>query len=100
MRQSPSSTVLIGDLLGSSIANVEGQIIGHVADLQLSEGPEYTVMALFYGSSGWLHRWHVLYPFVRMFGVSIHAKTVPWKAVESIKPGAVQLKPGWPHHHQ
>lgn len=89
-----SSSFAIGELLGGKIKSAEGQMIGHVADLQLSEGPEYVVTALFFGRSGWLHRWHVLYPFVQMFGVSIRAKTVPWDAVESIESGIVRLKPG------
>lgn len=89
------STFFIGDILGSKIVTAEGKKVGHVADLQLTKGPEYAVTALFYGGRGLLHRWYVLTPFVQMFGLRLKEDTIPWEVVERIEHKLIRLKPGW-----
>lgn len=87
--------LFISHLLGCPIMTAEGKFIGHAADFQLSEGPPYKVVAIFYGRRGWLHRWHILYPFVALFGTSPQSYKVSWDAVASIEPARLILKPGW-----
>lgn len=90
-----SVTFFIGEILGSKIITPEGKSIGHVADLELTHGPEYEVTALFFGSLGWLHRWHILAPFVELFGLRFQQKTIPWQAIEHIEHRTVRLTSDW-----
>jgi sporulation protein YlmC with PRC-barrel domain len=92
MRQK-SITVFVGEILGSEIVTAEGKSIGHVADLQLTNGPEYKVTALFFGSRGRLHRWHILAPFAELFGLRFQQKPVSWQAVDQIEHRIIRLKP-------
>lgn len=87
-------TLFLGDLLGCEIVTAEGKVLGHVADIQLSQGPVYSVIALLYGEQGWLYRWHVLNPFKR--GVQRpEPKKIPWSAVASFQQPVVRLKAGY-----
>jgi sporulation protein YlmC with PRC-barrel domain len=58
--QNERPTQFIGDLLTRKIVTAEGLRVGHVADIQLSQGPEYKVVGLIFGKHGWLYRLHVL----------------------------------------
>lgn len=95
MPQQKSVTFFIGEILGCKIITSEGKSIGHVADLQLTNGPEYEVTALFFGSLGWLHRWHIFAPFAELFGLRFEQKTIPWQAIESIEHKTIRLKSSW-----
>lgn len=96
MNTTSTTRVYIGDLLKCKIVTAEGKRIGHLADLQLSEGPKYQVVALFFGRRGWLYRLHVLNPFT--FKEHHHHKPykVPWEAVDRIERHTIHLKPGYP----
>ncbi|MDQ6661265.1 MAG: PRC-barrel domain-containing protein [Chloroflexota bacterium] len=92
----------MGDLLACKIVTAEGKRLGHIADVELTPGPEYRVTKLLYGQRGWLHRLHVLNPFVDK---KSHHKpdSVPWDAVDRIEGSTVILKPGCepkPHEEQ
>lgn len=87
---------LISDVLGCKIITAEGKFIGHVADLRLTTGYTHKVTALYYGGIGWLHRWHVLYPFTELFGLRPEAGELPWEAIERFSEHKIHLKPGWP----
>ena len=54
---------LITDLLGCKIVTADGKRLGHVLDIELSEGPHYKVKTLLFGASGLQHRLHLLNPF-------------------------------------
>lgn len=90
-----STAFFIEEVLGCKIITPEGKSIGHVADLQLTPGPEYEVTALFFGSLGWLHRWHIFAPFAELFGLRFPQKTIPWQAVEHIEQRTVRLTADW-----
>lgn len=84
--------VHIGTILGRKIITADGNVIGHVADIELTPAPEFQVIALFYGRRGWYHRLHLVNPF----GSRKHRKPdrVPWDAVERLEESAIRLKPG------
>ncbi|HEY7413699.1 MAG TPA: PRC-barrel domain-containing protein [Ktedonobacteraceae bacterium] len=90
-----TSKLIIGQLLGSRIVTAEGKVIGHIADLQLSDDPPYDIIAIYFGKGGWLHRWHVLYPFAQLFGWRSVAHRIHWEAVASIKHSQIVLRAGW-----
>ena len=92
------SKLYIGNILGTKIVTAEGKMIGHVADIQLSPGPDYTVVALIFGRRGWLFRLHILNPFSSVEKRPRKPKTVPWDAVDRIEGGSVILKPGCDDH--
>ena len=95
MQKTPEK-FMIGDLLNCKIKTAEGKTIGHVSDIQLTQGPEYRVVAIMYGWRGLLYRLHVFNPF------AIIAKQqrpepnmIPWDAVASFTRPIVKLKPGY-----
>jgi sporulation protein YlmC with PRC-barrel domain len=88
------SKLYMGDLLDSKIVTAEGKKLGHVADVQLTPGPEYRVTALLFGEGGWLHRLHVLNPFIDIKSRQKKADSLPWDAVDRIEHGIVTLKSG------
>ena len=90
-----SSKLFIGDLLDCIIVTSEGKVLGHVADIQLTPGPEYKVIALIFGRRGWLYRLHVLNPFTPAQRRPSKPDAVPWDAVESFNRPIVKLKPGY-----
>jgi hypothetical protein len=88
--------ITLTNLLGSKIVTAEGRTIGHVADIQLTRGPEYQVKALLFGWSGWLHRLYMLNPFSRRKPAQPPApKAILWDAVDSFDCSIVRLKPGF-----
>ncbi|HZS75943.1 MAG TPA: PRC-barrel domain-containing protein [Ktedonobacteraceae bacterium] len=95
-KQKSTSHVYIGDLLKCKIVTAEGKRLGHLADLQLSAGPEYRVIALFFGRRGWLYRLHVLNPFTSKESHDQTPNSVPWSAIDRIERHAIYLKPGYP----
>lgn len=90
----PPRTFFLSDLLGCRLHTAEGKRLGHVADIQLSEGPEHKVIALIYGRSGLLYRLHVLNPLHDPKQEPSEPDSVPWEAVERIEPPVITLKPG------
>jgi sporulation protein YlmC with PRC-barrel domain len=86
------SKQLVSDLLGSKIVTAGGKVLGHVADLQLTRGPEYRVTGLIYGIGGWLFRLHVLNPFRGDHGERPQPQVIPWDPVESFEHPVVKLK--------
>jgi sporulation protein YlmC with PRC-barrel domain len=89
-------SMYIGELLNCKIVDNQGRSIGHVADIQLTKGPEYRIYAFLYGEKGRLYRLHVLNPFEERRGVPAQPKKVLWEEVEQIKPGIIILKPNSP----
>jgi sporulation protein YlmC with PRC-barrel domain len=89
----------ISDLLNCRIVTAEGKVIGHVADVQLTSGPEYRVTGLLFGRQAWLHRLHMLNPFEHY--TPREPDRVPWEAVASIKHPIITLKPEYdPEKHE
>src|SRR5581483_11626841 len=87
----------ISDLLGCKIVTAEGKVVGHVADVQLTPGPEYRVTALLFGRRGWLYRLHVLNPLEERSSEPPELDRVSWEAIAHIKHGTIKLKEGyWP----
>lgn len=84
----------VENLLNSKIVTSDGKRIGWVTDLQLSPGPEYRIIALIYGTSGLLHRLHVLHPFAKVLRLTSELKTITWDEVASVKQATIKLKPG------
>ncbi|HEX4207769.1 MAG TPA: PRC-barrel domain-containing protein [Ktedonobacteraceae bacterium] len=93
--QHASSTFFIGDLLGSRIITAEGKVLGRVADIQLTSGPDYKIIALMYGQEGRFHRLHILTSFHVSGHQQLRSNTVPWAAVESFTHSIVKLKAGY-----
>ncbi len=93
--QHEDSIIYIGNLLGSKIVTAEGKRIGHVADIELSPGPEYKVTGLFFGRRGLLYRLHVPDLFIQKRTQESKPYKVPWNAVDRIESGTVKLKPGY-----
>ena len=87
-------TIYIEDLVGSKIVTAEGKHLGHVVDVQFTDGPENEVTALIFGEPAWLYRYDVLEAFTRTFGVYLKPHTVPWDSVERFEHFVVTLKPG------
>lgn len=84
-------TVLAGELLGSRLVDARGRIVEHVADLQINPQPPYEVQGLFYGTRGWMHRFHV----PDEASGRRNACFVPWDAIARLEPGLVFLKANW-----
>ena len=85
----------LSDLLNSKIVTDEGQVLGHVADISLSPGPEYKVIGFLYGLHGWIYRLHVLNPFHPPQKLPQLPDAIPWQAIASIEDGTIKLKPGF-----
>ncbi len=85
----------ISDLLGCRIVTAEGKVIGHVADVQLTPGPEFRVTALLFGRRSWLYRLHVLNPLAERASAPAELDRVAWEAVAHIKHGTIKLKEGY-----
>lgn len=88
-----SSKHLVSDLLNSKIVAPDGKVLGHVADIQLTHGPEYRVIGLIYGIRGRLFRLHVLNIFRQGGDQDIQPYVIPWSSVESFEKSIVKLKP-------
>jgi sporulation protein YlmC with PRC-barrel domain len=94
MSQTPTK-FFISDLLRCKIVTAEGKRLGHVLDIQLTQGPEYKVTALLYGRSGLFHRLHLLNPFRKQGSAPPKPDTVPWDMIASFENSTVKLKPGF-----
>lgn len=92
-KQREPTKLCIEDILGRKIITADGNVIGHVADIQLSPPPEFRVIALLYGWRGWYYRLHLLSPFGRKHYYK--PEIVPWEAIERIEKSAIYLKPGY-----
>lgn len=88
-----SSKHLVSDLLNSKIVAPDGKVLGHVADIQLTHGPEYRVIGLIYGIRGELFRLHVLNPFGQGSDQDFQPHVIPWSSIESFAQSVVKLKP-------
>jgi len=82
----------VGSLLDSKIVEADGTLLGHVADIQLTDDPPYVVIALLRGRWGLLHRLHILNPFTEKRSHSHKPVQVPWEAVERIEHKRIVLK--------
>ena len=89
-------TTRISELLDCKIVDSQGRTIGHVADIQLTEGSEYKVCALLYGETGWMYRLHFLNPFGKRPSTPSRPQKIAWEAVEEIKPKMIKLKANMP----
>jgi sporulation protein YlmC with PRC-barrel domain len=90
----------ISDVLNCRIVTAEGKIVGHVADVELTPGPEYRLIALLFGPRAWLHRLHILNPFTDRSSSAQKPDRVPWEAVAHVKHPIITLKPGYePEKH-
>lgn len=69
-----------------------GQLLGHVADIQICPQPPYEVQGLLYGGLGWKHRLHLPVSFPDEASRRRSADFVPWDAVARLEPGTVYLK--------
>lgn len=87
-----AKVVRIDAILNRKIVTADGNVIGHVADIELSPAPEFKVTALFYGRRGWYHRLHLVNPFGTR--KPLKPDRVPWDAVEHLEESAIRLKPG------
>lgn len=87
-----ATTIFISDLLGRKIVTAEGSCPGRVMDIQLSEGPKYTVKALMFGRGALMHRWHVLNPFQTHKEQVVCVYCVPWEAVGTLEKAVIRLK--------
>lgn len=88
------ATIYIADLVGSKIVTAEGRTIGRVIDLRVTPGPEYRVIALECGLSGWLHRLHVLRRVAMLLPRQGEPRVIPWEDVARYDRYVVALKPG------
>ena len=86
-----ATRICISDLLGCKIVTAEGQCLGRVMDIQLSEGPEYSVIALMFGRGALMHRWHVLNPFRTHKEQVVRIYCVPWEAVGTLEKAVICL---------
>jgi sporulation protein YlmC with PRC-barrel domain len=91
-RRAHAIKIFISDLLGCKIVTAEGQCLGRVMDIQLSEGPEYAVTALMFGRGALMHRWHVLNPFQTHKEQVVRIYCVPWEAVGTLEKAVIRLK--------
>jgi sporulation protein YlmC with PRC-barrel domain len=82
----------IEDLLDKKIVAVDGKILGHVIDIQLSRNAPYRIVALMYGYHSLLYRLHVYEPVARAFHLHQEPKKIPWEAVERVDQAAIWLK--------
>jgi sporulation protein YlmC with PRC-barrel domain len=82
----------ISSLLNHRIITAEGKLVGHVADVVLTEEAPYRITGLLYGESGWEHRLHLLNPFSKVK----HSQTKPyilsWDDVERVERSTIVLK--------
>lgn len=95
MPDAPSSETRkwrVGDLLGSAIIDARGQVLGHVADIQISRRVPYEVQGLLYGERGWSHRFHLPISFSFSGKGRYATGFVSWDAVARWETGRVYLK--------
>jgi sporulation protein YlmC with PRC-barrel domain len=86
-------TLRISDLLSCKIVTADGNVVGRVADVQLTPAPEYRVTALLFGPRAWLLRLHMLNPFNGRPS-SKAPNRVLWETIDRIEPPIITLKPG------
>ena len=84
--------VFLGDLLGCKIVTAAGKTLGHIHDVEISEGPEYQVMALLYGKGSIARHLHTLNPFRSQQREPPRSPAVPWHAVASFEAHVVRLR--------
>jgi sporulation protein YlmC with PRC-barrel domain len=88
-------TVFLSDLMGCSIVTAQGKTLGHIRDVEISEGPEYCVKALLYGWGGVAQHLHMLNPFRSSQQEPPRPQAIPWHAVESFEARVVRLRAGF-----
>lgn len=84
------TTLRLADLIGSRVVTAAGQRLGHVVEIEVSLGPEYRVLALLLGRSGWLDRFGLWRP-KRSRGR--RRQVIPWLAVERFERCTITLRP-------
>lgn len=84
--------VFLSDFMGCKIVTAEGKTLGHIHDVELSEGPEYQVKALLYGLGGIANHLHVLNPFRSQQREPPKPRAIPWHAVASFETHMVRLR--------
>lgn len=82
----------VSALIGSKVKSASGKNLGRVVEIEVSPAPEYRVLRLILGGSGWLERWNVLLPVARARGRSIEPKTIDWSDVERCEPPVITLR--------
>jgi hypothetical protein len=87
-------TLTIEELVGSKVVTAEGQQVGRVIDVQVTPGPEYRVIGLDVGLTGWLDRLHLLGRLGALRGTDITPRTASWDDVDRYERFTVTLKPG------
>jgi hypothetical protein len=68
--------------------------VGRVIEVQVTPGPEYRVLGLDVGLTGWLERLHLLGRLVALLGTDIKRRTASWDDVDRYERFTVTLKPG------
>jgi sporulation protein YlmC with PRC-barrel domain len=96
-QQQKSVHLSVSTLLNKKVVTAEGKSLGHVADIQLTPGPQFRVIALFVGPYARLYRLHVLNPFASSPTLPRRPDSVPWEAVDCIEGSTIRLKPGYKH---
>ena len=87
-------TLTIEDLVGSKVVTAEGKQVGRVIEVQVTPAPEYRVIGLDVGLTGWLERLHLLGRLVALRGTDIKRRTASWDDVDRYERFTVTLKPG------
>lgn len=88
----PHQKIRFADLLFQRIETTEGEFLGHVLDVQVTQGPDFAVKALLHGRYGLLHRLHVLHPFARVLGIKVGLDSISWDAVERFDHRAIIVR--------
>jgi sporulation protein YlmC with PRC-barrel domain len=96
-QQQKSVHLSVSTLLNKKVVTAEGKKLGHVADIQLTPGPEYRIIALLIGPYAMLFRLHVLNPFASSPKLPRRPASVRWEAIDCIKGRTIRLKPGYKH---
>src|SRR5437764_5816137 len=88
------TTLTIEDLVGSKVVTAEVKQVGRVIEVQVTPGPEYRVIGLDVGLTGWLARLHLLGRLVALRGTDVKPRTASWDDVDRYERFTVILKPG------
>lgn len=96
-QQQKNGHLSVSVLLNKKVITAEGKVLGRVADVQLTPGPEYRIIALFVGPYAMLYRLHMLNPFASSPTQPPRPDSVPWEAVDCIERTTIRLKPGYKH---